>query len=69
MEGFKVIDAKLWLSDEDLLVLNEYMEIKEGMDRNLALSILISSAIDAAKTINARATARAKAEVEKEEAK
>jgi hypothetical protein len=69
MEGFKVIDAKLWLSDEDLLVLNEYMEIKEGMDRNMALSILISFGIDAAKTINARARARAKAEVEKEEAK
>lgn len=65
MEGFKVIDAKLWLSDEDLLVLNEYMEIKEGMDRNMALSILISFGIDAAKTINARAKARAAAKTDK----
>lgn len=67
--NFKVIDAKLWLSDEDLLVLNEYMALKDGMDRNMALSILISFGIDAAKTINARAKARAKAEAEKEEAK
>jgi hypothetical protein len=67
--NFKVIDAKLWLSDEDLLVLNEYMALKDGMDRNMALSILISFGIDAAKTINARAKARAKAEIEKEEAK
>jgi hypothetical protein len=62
--NFKVIDAKLWLSDEDLLVLNEYMALKDGMDRNMALSILISFGIDAAKTINARAKARAKAEEE-----
>ena len=67
--NFKVIDAKLWLSDEDLLVLNEYMALKDGMDRNMALSILISFGIDAAKSINARAKARAKAEAEKEEAK
>jgi len=67
--NFKVIDAKLWLSDEDLLVLNEYMALKEGMDRNMALSVLISFGIDAAKSINARAKARAKAETEKEEAK
>lgn len=66
---FKVIDAKLWLSNEDLRVLDEYMTLKEGMDRNMALSILISFGIDAAKSINARAKARAKAEVEKEEAK
>lgn len=65
--NFKVIDAKLWLSDEDLLVLNEYMALKDGMDRNMALSILISFGIDAAKSINARA--KAKAEAEKEEAK
>lgn len=61
MEGFKVMDCKLWLSDEDLLVLDEYMRLKDGMDRNMALSILISFGIDAAKTINARAKARAKA--------
>jgi hypothetical protein len=62
--NFKVIDAMLWLSDEDLLVLNVYMALKDGMDRNMALSILISFGIDAAKTINARAKARAKAEEE-----
>jgi hypothetical protein len=60
--NFKVVDAKIWLSDEDLLVLDEYMKLKEGMDRNMALSILISFGIDAAKTINARAKARAKGE-------
>lgn len=64
MEGFKVIDAKLWISDEEISVLDEYMSLK-GMDRNMALSILISFGIDAAKTINARAKARAKAEEEK----
>lgn len=61
MEGFKVIDAQLWISNEELSVLDEYMSIK-GMDRNMALSILISFGIDAAKTINARAKARAKGE-------
>ncbi len=58
---FKVIDAKLWLSNEDLLVLDEYIRIKDGMDRNMALSILIGFGIDAAKSINARARAKAKA--------
>lgn len=59
---FKVIDAKLWLSNEDLLVLDEYMSLKDGMDRNMALSILISFGIDAAKNINARARAKAEKE-------
>ena len=62
MEGFKVIDAKLWLSNEDLRVLDEYMALKEGMDRNMALSVLISFGIDAAKSINARARAKAEKE-------
>lgn len=65
MEGFKVIDCKLWLSNEDLLALDEYMRLKDGMDRNMALSVLISFGIDAAKNINARAKARAAAKADK----